>query len=99
MTVDMEAYSVALDAFPTLDAYERADILTAVEVAPVVDPRESMELEDYFDSYAYRVWSEVRDISLDRYGSATLDEAAGFPSIVTKEDLLKALHRGARLIR
>lgn len=95
---DMEPYYEALDAFPKLDAYERADILTAVEVAPVVDPRESMELEDYFDSYAYRVWSEVRSIPLNR-GSITLDEAAGFPSIVTKEDLLKALHRGARLIR
>lgn len=99
---DLEEYAVALDAFPNLTATDRDYILRAVELAPVVPPLSDYEQEAYFDSEAFSSWAHAAvsildPVSVNRW-AVTLDEASGYASIVTKADILAALHRGARLV-
>ena len=103
--IDLEEVAVALDAFPHWDENMRAEVFHAIDVAPetYVTLREE---EVYFKSEAYAAWERIKIYVIDRNGHSrqwgwelTLDEASGYESAPTKEEILKALHRGARMIR
>lgn len=103
MSVDLEEVANALDAFPSLEAEERAAIIEAYELAPVEPLSNFRDAETYFRGAAGASWGNVRTYVLapndDKRWAVTLDEAAGFESAPTKDELVKALHRGARMIR
>lgn len=102
MSIDLEEYAVALDMFPSLTPDDRAVIFAAIESAPVERP-DGLDLhEDYFDSVSWQTWREARTVPLSYTRSARwavdLGEASGYASIVTKDDILAALHRGKMLV-
>lgn len=100
--IDLEEYAVALDAFPHLAEEDRQYILRAVELAPDVPLLSDYDQEAYFDSDAYTAWFEAKMSILDpltrNRWAVNLEEAAGYASVVTKGDILVALHRGAGMI-
>lgn len=92
MTIDLEEFAVALDAYPNLEEYDRAIIFSAVDLAPEWYPADA---DAHMNSAAYKAWTHARAVMLsDRL---SLHEAAGFASIVTKDDILAGLYRGVRL--
>lgn len=100
--IDLEEVAVALDAFPHWDETMRAEVFHAIDVAPetYVRPHEN---RDYFGSPAEWAWNRINRYPLEtretNYWPVTLEEASGYESAPTKEEILKALHRGARMIR
>lgn len=97
MNVDLEEVAVALDAFPHWDENMRAEVFHAIDVAPETYVTLGGE-EAYFKSEAYSAWERIKDYELDGWRH-TLHEASGYESAPTKEEILKALYRGARMIR
>lgn len=98
---DLEEYAVALDLFPSLTEDDRAVIFAAIEEAPVERPDSLDYHERYFDSAAWETWREARQVPLSYSGTrwaVDLGEASGYASIVTKDDILAALHRGKMLV-
>lgn len=99
---DLEEYAVALDLFPNLTTEDRALIFAAIEAAPEDTPDTMNPKDDYFDSIAYQTWRVARTVPLSYVRSAKwavdLAEASGFASVVTKDDILAALHRGKMLV-
>lgn len=101
MTVDLEEYAVALDMFPAMPEEDRALIFAAIEAAPDDTPDTINPKDDYFDSAAYQTWRLARTVALSYTGTrwaVDLAEASGFASVVTKDDILAALHRGKMLV-
>lgn len=101
MSVDLEEYAVALDMFPALTPEDRSIILAAIEEAPEERPDSLDYHERYFDSIAYATWEQARQVPLSYTGTRwaiDLAEASGYASIVTKDDILAALHRGKMLV-
>lgn len=99
--IDLEEYAVALDMFPQMTSEDRAIIFAAVEAAPVERPDGQDLHERYFDSPAYRTWKDAAQVPLSYTGTRwaiDLAEASGYASIVTKDDILAALHRGKMLV-
>lgn len=99
---DLEEYAVALDAFEDLSITDRDYILRAVEAAPDEYPDTEGDREAYFASPAYGEWcaayiSVLAPMSVTRW-AVTLHEASGYATIVTKDDILAALHRGKMLV-
>lgn len=104
MTIDLEEFAVALDAYPLLQAYDRAIVFSAVDLAPHDFEKErwsESETEHYFDSPSYAAWKHANKVALSLTTSSqwavTLEEAAGYVTIATKEDILAGLYRGVRL--
>lgn len=98
---DLEEYAVALDIFPALTPEDRAIIFAAIEAAPEERPDSLDYHEGYFDSPAWETWRVARTVPLSYSGTrwaVDLAEASGFASIVTKDDILAALHRGKMLV-
>lgn len=99
---DLEEYAVALDMFPSLTEDDRAIIFAAIEEAPDERPDSLDYHERYFDSIAYATWLRARNVPLshtrETRWAIDLSEASGFASIVTREDILAALHRGKMLV-
>lgn len=101
MSVDLEEYAVALDMFPQMTPEDRAIIFAAVEEAPVERPNTWDMNENYFESVAYATWLHAGRVPLSYTGTrwaVDLAEASGYASIVTKDDILAALHRGKMLV-
>lgn len=99
--IDLEEVAVSLDAFPHWDENMRAEVFHAIDVAPETYVTLGGE-EAYFKSEAYAAWERIQDYDMNRalYGwPVTLEEASGYESTPTKEEILKALYRGARMIR
>lgn len=97
--IDLEEVAVALDAFPHWDAQQRAEVFHAIDVAPETYVTLGGE-EAYFKSEAYAAWERIRDYDMARkIWPVTLEESSGYESAPTKEEILKALYRGARMIR
>lgn len=96
--IDLEEVAVALDAFPHWDENMRAEVFHAIDVAPDHHIRSQDEERYYFGSPAEWAWNRIREFALDRW-AITLDEASGYESAPTKEEIIKALYRGARMIR
>lgn len=103
---DLEEFAVALDQYPHLEEYDRAIIFSAVDLAPSDSERDTWLAEDsehYFESPAYAAWKHAKITTLDsvteKRWALTLEEAAGYVSAPSKEDILAALYRGVRLIR
>lgn len=100
--IDLEEYAVALDMFPRMTPEDRAIIFAAVDAAPEEYPDALNLHEKYFDSEAYRTWREARTVPLsntrETRWAVDLAEASGYASIVTKDDILAALHRGKMLV-
>lgn len=100
--IDLEEVAVALDAFPHWDAQQRAEVFHAIDVAPdhYIQPHEN---RDYFGGPAEWAWNRISRYTLEtretNYWPVTLEEASGYESAPTKEEILKALYRGARMIR
>lgn len=97
--IDLEEVAVALDAFPHWDENMRAEVFHAIDVAPETYVTMGGE-EGYFKSEAYAAWERIREYDMDRgsYWTVTLEEASGYESAPTKDEILKALYRGARMI-
>lgn len=98
---DLEEYAVSLDMFPHLDIFDRAVIFAAIEAAPEEAPDGLNYHERYFDSVAYASWLKAGKVALSNTGkrwAVDLAEASGYASIVTKDDILAALHRGKMLV-
>lgn len=98
--IDLEAVAVALDAFPDWDENMRAEVFHAIDVAPenILSPEDE---DDYFRSEAHAAWERIRVFPHEHSESrwpVTLDESSGGEAAPTKEEILKALHRGARMI-
>ncbi len=97
--IDLEEVAVALDAFPHWDENMRAEVFHAIDVAP----SNNYEIPaDYFKGEGWSAWNRVREYELQeewRPWPKTLDEASGYESTPTKEEILKALYRGAGMIR
>lgn len=99
--IDLEEVAVALDAFPHWDENMRAEVFHAIDVAPTVPIRVQDVGRYYFGSPADRAWSRIKGYELQeewRPWPKTLDEASGYESAPTQGEILKALHRGARMI-
>lgn len=103
MTVDLEEVAVALDAFPHWDETMRDDVFHAIDTAPVEPLTSWSQSDDYFKDEGHAAWERVRTYVLSTVTpnswAISLHEAAGGESAPTKEEILKALHRGARMIR
>lgn len=99
MTVDLEEVAVALDAFPHWDETMRAEVFHAIDVAPEEPILPGGLMLHYWDSPADRAWIRIGGYRLDPERTYMLDEASGYESSPTKEEILKALYRGARMIR
>lgn len=101
--IDLEEVAVALDAFPHWDENMRAEVVHAIDVAPVEPLTSWSQSEDYFKGEAHAAWERIRTYVLSTVTpnswAISLHEAAGGESAPTKEEILKALHRGARMIR
>lgn len=99
--IDLEEVAVALDAFPHWDENMRAEVFHAIDVAPETYVKSDEDAEEYHNSEAHRSWERIRDYDMERalYWPVTLEEASGYESAPTKEEILKALYRGARMIR
>jgi hypothetical protein len=101
--IDLEEVAVALDAFPHWDESMRADVFHAIDVAPSVPIRVQDSERYYFGSPAEWAWNRIREFALDHTRrdrwAITLSDASGYESAPTKEEILKALYRGARMIR
>lgn len=97
--VDLEEVAVALDAFPHWDENMRAEVFHAIDVAPSVPIRSQDEAKYYWESPADKAWIRIGGYHLDPTRTYDLAEASGHESAPTKEEILKALHRGARMIR
>ena len=101
--IDLEEVAVALDAFPHWDENMRAEVFHAIDVAPVEPLSSWSESEAYFKGEGHAAWERIRTyllIPMTLYSWAiTLEDAAGGESAPTKEEILKALYRGARMIR
>lgn len=99
---DLEEYAVALDLFPALTEEDRALIFAAIEAAPDDRPDTMNPNDGYMDSPAFAAWKVARTVPLSYVRSAKwavdLAEASGFASVVTKDDILAALHRGKMLV-
>lgn len=105
MTIDLEEFAVALDTYPYLEEYNRAIIFSAVDLAPHDFEKErwsESETEHYFDSPSYAAWTHANKVTLSittsRDWAVTLEEATGYVTIATKEDILAGLYRGTRLL-
>lgn len=99
--IDLEEVAVALDAFPHWDENMRAEVFHAIDTAPETYVTLGGE-EAYFKSEAYADWDRIRGYEMgdqERPWVLILAEASGYESAPTKEEILKALHRGARMIR
>lgn len=97
--IDLEEVAVALDAFPHWDENMRAEVFHAIDVAPETYVTMGEE-EEYFKSEAYSAWERIRYYDMARKTwPVTLESAAGYESAPTKDEILKALYRGARTIR
>lgn len=92
-SLNLACIADALDAYPSLEEYDRAVIFSAVDLAPAWWPEDT---DEYMASPAYAAWTHARSVMLSE--RVDLHEAAGFASIVTKDDILEALNRGLRLI-
>lgn len=99
--IDLEEVATVLDLFPHWDESMRAEVFHAIDVAPV-NPVTDYE-GTYWGSPAERAWSRIARFTLESrnvdYWPFTLGEASGHESAPTKEEILKALYRGARMIR
>lgn len=100
--IDLEEVAVALDAFPHWDENKRAEVFHAIDVAPEIYVP-SDEYENYLNGPAEKAWNRISRYTLEtretNYWPVTLEEASGYESAPTKEEILKALYRGARMIR
>lgn len=101
--IDLEEVAVALDAFPHWDENMRAEVFHAIDVAPDAPLTSFSEAESYFKGEPFAAWERIRTFILTYTGNfrsaITLLEAAGGESAPTKEEILLALGRGARMIR
>lgn len=101
--IDLEEVATVLDLFPHWDENMRADVFHAIEVAPDHHIRSQDEERYYFGSVAGLSWNRIREFELEtRYDSrwpVTLSEASGHESAPTKEEIVKALYRGERMVR
>lgn len=101
--IDLEEVAVALDAFPHWDENMRAEVFHAIDVAPDEPLSSWGQSEAYFKGEAHAAWKRIRTYVLSTVTSnswaISLHEAAGGESAPTKGEILKALHRGARMIR
>lgn len=101
MMIDLEEVAVALDAFPHWDAQQRAEVFHAIDVAPST-VSEFPTYDQYCESEAGKSWARIRTYVLQsndgQRWAVTLEEAAGYEGSPFKEDLVKALHRGAGMI-
>lgn len=100
--IDLEEVAVALDMFPDWDESMRAEVYHAIDVAP--ESYVTLGDEDaYFKSEAHAAWERIREYvvryTTDGAWAEDLGGAAGGESAPTKEEILKALYRGARMIR
>lgn len=101
--IDLEEVAVALDAFPEWDENMRAEVFHAFDVAPD-EPVTSFEgSKEYFAGGAHAAWKRIRkyvlsNTSVNRW-AVTLEEASGYESAPTKDEILKSLRRGAGMIR
>lgn len=103
MSIDLEEVANALDAYPDWDENMRAEVYHAIDVAPD-EPITFFSLaENYFKGEAHAAWMRIREYVLapndGKRWAYTLSEAAGYESAPTKEEIFKALERGARMIR
>lgn len=101
--VDLEYVADVLDSFPEWDEHMRAEVYHAIDVAPDDVILDGDELEDYFRSEAHAAWDRIRFYILD-YGTekrwaVTLLEASGGEASPTKDEIVKSLERGVRLVR
>lgn len=101
--IDLEEVANALDAYPDWDENMRAEVYHAIDVAPEKPLKNYAKADVYFKGEPHAAWNRIRTYVLlynsgDRW-AVTLDEAAGYESAPTKEEILKALYRGARMIR
>jgi len=99
--IDLEEVAVALDAFPHWDENMRAEVFHAIDVAPETYVTLGGE-EEYFKSEAYAAWSRINEYELRiecKSWTLTLAEASGYEAAPTKAEILKALHRGAGMVR
>lgn len=104
MTIDLEEVAVALDAFPHWEEQERADIFHAIDCAPDAPLHSFREAEAYYeDSAGVLAWNRIKAFPLEHNNGKrwvlTLDEASGFESAPTKEEIVKALHRAEGMVR
>lgn len=101
--IDLEEVAVALDMFPDWDENMRAEVYHAIDTAPIEPLTSWGQSKEYFEGEAHAAWMRIREYVLapndGKQWAVTLDEAAGGESAPTKEELLAALHRGARMIR
>lgn len=100
--IDLEEVAVALDAFPDWDENMRAEVYHAIDLAPD-EPLTSFAMaRDYFPGEAHAAWMRVREYVLSNTSAnrwaVTLDEAAGYESAPTKDEILRSLWRGAGMI-
>lgn len=98
-TLILDTIARSLDLLPLTQA-QRAEIFHAWDTAPEADVRPS-QYDAYFKSEAHAAWCRVREYRItgpEDWLRTTLDEAAGFNSKPTKEDLLAALARAERMI-
>lgn len=97
--IDLEEVAVALDAFPHWDENMRAEVFHAIDTAPTVPIRPQDVERYYWDTPADKAWIRIGGYRLDPERTYMLDEASGYESAPTKEEILLALGRGARMIR
>lgn len=101
--VTLDKLAGHLDRLPLTGA-QRAEIFHAWDTAPLIDPRDepAPTLDVYFNSEGHAAWCRVRDFKLynpeGSYYATTLEEASGYTSCPTKDDLLAALARAERMI-
>lgn len=99
--IDLEEVATVLDLFPHWDESMRAEVFHAIDVAPEEPIRPGGAMLLYFGSPAERAWTRISRFPLEVYSHwpVTLDEASGYESAPTKAEILKALHRGAGMVR
>jgi hypothetical protein len=109
----LEHIAQTLDQFPHLTALERADLFSAIDLAPATMPDARAEdadqeqidtfYEDYFKSAAYAAWKYARLTRLSAPEQLrlplTLDQAASYEEAPTQSEILRSLDRAARLIK
>lgn len=101
--IDLEEVATVLDLFPHWDESMRAEVFHAIDVAPEEPIRPGGAMLLYFGSPAERAWTRISRFPLEsrevNYWPVTLDEASGYESAPTKEEIVKALYRGERMVR
>lgn len=101
--IDLASVADALDAFPDWDENMRAEVYHTIDVAPVGPIGPGGQSKEYFEGEAHAAWMRIREYVLapndGKQWAVTLDEAAGGESAPTRDEILRALERGARMIR